>query len=383
MDRTLTITLPLPYQPTMSSEAYRRQAQSLLESTFSRLSCAVVGIIFRQQNHNFTLAFRQLSTINETSDSDQFNIKEFDITDETLLVEIVILLQPLLVRPRQQVQAGRAYPVCDTQKKKSDSQTKSNEAAEEEEDIETLPTKITAAFKTVLVSPGKIGLTLNIKGNDTECRLVGQVDVGDIIVSIDGTRITSIDDFQVNAELVRQQQTLPQPPTTPDTRESQPNGQSAAAAVVAPTPGGALVAPTPGASSTAFNEFWAVMTHIKKEEARRDAKRDARDDEVQARLATAEQERLQILRAVQNNMVRINEVSEAATFALTVATTAKKKSRQALSAARSAQKRMDDFAEQLQDLKGKRLFDERDGNVNGQEENVDHRDDNGKCNHII
>ena len=192
---------------TMSSEAYRRQAQSLLlESTFSRSSCAVVGIIFRQQNHNFTLAFRQLSTIKEAGDSDQFNIKDFDITDETLLVEIVILLQPLLVRPRQQVQAGRAYLVSDTKKKKSDSQPKSNEADddEEEKDIETLPTKSTAAFKTVLVSPGKIGLTLNIntiKGGasitriDTECRLIGQVDVGDIIVSIDGTRITSIGDF--------------------------------------------------------------------------------------------------------------------------------------------------------------------------------------------
>ncbi len=60
---------------TMSSKAYRREAQLLLENTFSRLSCAVIGSIFRQQNHNFTLAFRQLSTVSETGDvSNQLTI---------------------------------------------------------------------------------------------------------------------------------------------------------------------------------------------------------------------------------------------------------------------------------------------------------------------
>ncbi|KAL7459582.1 hypothetical protein ACHAWC_011671 [Mediolabrus comicus] len=68
-------------------------------------------------------------------------------------------------------------------------------------------------FKTVLVSPGKIGLALDvdtinggasITAVDTTCRLIGQVDVGDIIVSIDGRTITSIDDFQMNADKVRQ-----------------------------------------------------------------------------------------------------------------------------------------------------------------------------------
>ena len=84
------------------SHAYRLEAKRLLENTFPRLSCAVIDLILRNHNHNFTLAFRQLSAINndQSNDSDLVpkNVKIFikskrpnklfDITNEALLAEI-------------------------------------------------------------------------------------------------------------------------------------------------------------------------------------------------------------------------------------------------------------------------------------------------------
>ena len=84
------------------SHAYRLEAKRLLENTFPRLSCSVIDLILRNHNHNFTLAFRQLSAIN----NEHFNSaqvvpksvkifiksnrpnKQFDITNEALLAEI-------------------------------------------------------------------------------------------------------------------------------------------------------------------------------------------------------------------------------------------------------------------------------------------------------
>jgi hypothetical protein len=194
-------------------------------------------------------------------------------------------------------------------------------------------------------------------------------------------------------------QTLPPPPPQPTTpvgsRELvQPIGPPAA--VVPPTPGGDLAVATPGASSTTLNDVWAVIADREAKQADRDAKQAVRDEKVQARLARGEEERLQILRAMQSNAGRIDEVGEVATTALTVARTATKE-------VKNVERQMKDFEEQLQELKdqqgisrlgdqrgiSRRLFsaprpaDERDGNVDGQEENVEHRDDNGKCNHII
>ncbi|KAL7457426.1 hypothetical protein ACHAWC_008977 [Mediolabrus comicus] len=101
----------------MPSQTYRREAKLLLEYKFRRLSCAIIGIIFRQQNHNFTLAFRQLSVINETGDCDQFNIKVFikrdrsqrrvDITDEALVAEIDAIPELTELNRKAAAAAGR------------------------------------------------------------------------------------------------------------------------------------------------------------------------------------------------------------------------------------------------------------------------------------
>ena len=86
------------------SHAYRLEAKRLLENTFPRLSCAVIDLILRNHNNNFTLAFRQLSAINNeqpiNSEAELIpkNVKifikskrpnkQFDITNEALITEI-------------------------------------------------------------------------------------------------------------------------------------------------------------------------------------------------------------------------------------------------------------------------------------------------------
>jgi len=92
------------------------------------------------------------------------------------------------------------------------------EEEEEEVVVTTEPTTAqpeaatTTTIKTLLVSPGKIGLTLNVnktKGGATvtnvesTCRYQGQVDVGDVITSIDGRGIKTVKDFHYNSNQVR------------------------------------------------------------------------------------------------------------------------------------------------------------------------------------
>ncbi len=88
------------------SHAYRLEAKRLLENTFSRLSCGVIDLILCNHNHNFTLAFRQLSAINNEHSINSAQVvpknvkifikskrpkKQLDITDEVLLTEIDII----------------------------------------------------------------------------------------------------------------------------------------------------------------------------------------------------------------------------------------------------------------------------------------------------
>jgi len=86
------------------SHAYRLEAKRLLENAFPRLSCSVIDLILRNHNYNFTLAFRQLSAINnEHSTNSEAELipksvkifiksnrpnKQFEITNEALLTEI-------------------------------------------------------------------------------------------------------------------------------------------------------------------------------------------------------------------------------------------------------------------------------------------------------
>lgn len=87
------------------SHAYRLEAKRLLENTFPRLSCAVIDLILRNHNNNFTLAFRQLSAINNEHSIDgeaaqlipksvkifiksKRPIKQIEASDGALLTEI-------------------------------------------------------------------------------------------------------------------------------------------------------------------------------------------------------------------------------------------------------------------------------------------------------
>src|SRR5210317_2187209 len=85
------------------SHAYRLEAKRLLENTFPRLSCSVIDLILRNHNHNFTLAFRQLSAINNEHSINSAQLvpkrvkifiksdrpkKQFEINNEALLSEI-------------------------------------------------------------------------------------------------------------------------------------------------------------------------------------------------------------------------------------------------------------------------------------------------------
>ena len=85
------------------SHAYRLEAKRLLENTFPRLSCAVIDLILRNHNHNFTLAFRQLSVINNEHSINSTQLvpksvkifiksnrpnKQFEVTNEALLTEL-------------------------------------------------------------------------------------------------------------------------------------------------------------------------------------------------------------------------------------------------------------------------------------------------------
>ena len=85
------------------THAYRLEAKRLLENTFPRLSCAVIDLILRNHNHNFTLAFRQLSVINNEHSINSTQLvpksvkifiksnrpnKQFEISDEALITEI-------------------------------------------------------------------------------------------------------------------------------------------------------------------------------------------------------------------------------------------------------------------------------------------------------
>jgi hypothetical protein len=76
----------------------------------------------------------------------------------------------------------------------------------------------TSTTKTLIVTPGRVGLTLNVNKTrggakitqiDPTCRFRGQIDVGDVILSIDGRKITSVDDMKINANKVRKFQIVP------------------------------------------------------------------------------------------------------------------------------------------------------------------------------
>ncbi len=82
------------------------------------------------------------------------------------------------------------------------------------ETTKTMPNIATNQILLLTVSPGRLGLTLNVNKNDPEngavitainpaCTFKDQLEVGDRIVTIDGQKVTKIEDLHVNKDKLR------------------------------------------------------------------------------------------------------------------------------------------------------------------------------------